>query len=80
MSVRFSSARFCLTITNLDRKDVGGCQVEEDAGEKPEVEPEDLLRDGHQERDGGTRDGSEGVGDEEGQRARRSFPYSEVMV
>jgi hypothetical protein len=41
-------------------------QIEEDAGEKPEVEPED-LRDGHQERDRGTHDGSEGVGDEEGQ-------------
>jgi hypothetical protein len=44
-------------------------QIEEDAGEKPEVEPENLLRDGHQERDRGTHDGSEGVGDEEGQAA-----------
>ena len=76
MSVRFSSARLCLTITNVDRKDVGGFQVEEDAGE----EPEDLLWDGQHQRDGGTRDGGEGVGDEEGQRARRSFPYSEMMV
>ena len=42
-------------------------QIEEDAGEKPEAEPENLLRDGHQERDRGTHDGSEGVGDEEGQ-------------
>ena len=83
MSVRFSSARFCLTITNVDRKSVGGCwpppnqdssQIEEDAGEKPEVEPEDLLRDGHQERDRGTRDGSEDVGDEEGQRAPAVVP------
>src|SRR5512132_2726899 len=55
-------------------KDVGGCQVEEDAGEKPEVEPEDLLRDGQYERDGGTRDGGEGVGDEEGQRAPAVVP------
>jgi hypothetical protein len=78
MSVRFSSARLCLTITNVDRNDFGGCQVEEDAGEEPEGEPEDLLRDGHQER-GRTRDGSEGVGDE-GQRAPAVVPYSEVMV
>ena len=60
-----------------------GCrrmQMEEDAGEKPEVGPEDLLRDPHQERDRGTRDGSEGVGDEEASARRRSFPYSDVMV
>jgi hypothetical protein len=60
-----------------------GCrrmQIEEDAGEKPEVEPEDLLRDGHQERDGGTRDGSEGVGGEEASARRRSLPYGEVTV
>src|SRR4029453_100660 len=67
MSVRFSSVRFCLTITNVDRKDVGGCQVEEDAGEKPEAEPENLLRDGHQKRDRGTHEESEGVGGEESQ-------------
>ena len=49
-------------------------QIEEDAGEELEVEPEDLLRDGHQERDGGTGDGGEGVGDEEGQRAPAVVP------
>ena len=49
-------------------------QIEGDAGEKPEVAPENLLRDGHQERDRGTHDGSEGVGDEQGQRAPAVVP------
>jgi hypothetical protein len=55
-------------------------QIEEDAGEKPEVEAEDRLRDGEGERDGGTGDGGEGVGGEEASARRRSFPYGEVMV
>jgi hypothetical protein len=55
-------------------KDVGGGQVEEDAGEKPEVEPEDRRRNGEDERDGGTRHGGEGVGDEQDQRPPAVVP------
>jgi hypothetical protein len=60
-----------------------GCrrmQIEEDAGEEPEVEPEELLRDGHQQRDGGTRDGARASATRRASARRRSFPYSEVMV
>jgi hypothetical protein len=55
-------------------KDVGGCQVQEDTGEESEVEPKDLVRDGEREGDGGTSDGGEGVGDEQGERAPAVVP------
>jgi hypothetical protein len=61
-------------------KDVGGGQVQEDAGEKPEVEAEDGRRDGEDERDGGTVTGAKASATSRVSARRRSFPYSEVMV
>ena len=50
-------------------EDVGGGQVEEHAREDPEIQPEELVRDGEQEGGGGTRDRGEGIGDEQRERA-----------
>jgi hypothetical protein len=61
-------------------EDVAGCQVEEHAREEPEVEPEEVVRDGEQERAGGTDDGARASAMSRVSARRRSFPYSEVMV
>ena len=54
-------------------EDVGGRQVEEHAREEPEIQPEKLVRDGEQQRAGGTGDRGQGVGNTQGE-----CPYAVV--
>jgi hypothetical protein len=61
-------------------KNVRRGQVEQDASEKPEIQPEDRRRDGHQQRDGSTVTGARASATSRVNARRRSFPDSEVMV
>jgi len=56
------------------REDIGGCQVEQEAGEKAEVGGEDAVRDREEGGQGGAGEGGQGVEGEEGAAARRALP------
>jgi hypothetical protein len=61
-------------------EDVGGRQVEEHPGEEPQIQPEELVRDGEQQRAGRTGDGGRASATSRESARARSFPYRAVMV
>jgi hypothetical protein len=61
-------------------EDVGGRQVEQHTREEPEIQPEKLMRDGEQQRAGGTGDRATASATSSKRARRRLFPDRAVMV